>query len=293
MSLTFFLYQVLNGVTFAALLFLVASGFTLIFGLMRVANLTHGVLYLLAGYIGLTIVRQTGSFVLALIGAVIFAGILGLLIERLFLRWVQGSVLSEVLLTIGIAFILADVALMLWGGDPQTLRVPALLSGPFKIKIEAWDFNFIYPRFRVVTLGLGILVGAGLWFVQQKTRIGSIIRAGVDDAEMVSVLGINIPVVFTAVFVAGAMLAGFAGVIGGGFLSLYRGADSEILLFGLVVIIIGGMGSLPGAIVGSLLVGLIDSFGKALYPEIAYFTIFGPMAIVLAIRPQGLFGRGK
>lgn len=287
MSTTFLTLQIFNGVTFAALLFLVASGFTLIFGLMRVANLTHGVLYLMAGYVGLTVVRQTGSFALALVVAIIFAGILGFLIERIFLHRVQGSVLSEVLLTIGIGFILADIALMQWGGDPQTVRVPSFLGGPFKM------FGFIYPRFRIVTLGCGLAVAAGLWFVQNKTRIGAIIRAGVDDAEMVSVLGINIPVVFTSVFIAGAMLAGFAGVIGGGFLSLYRGADSEILLFSLVVIIIGGMGSLRGAIIGSLLVGLLDSFGKALYPEIAYFTIFGPMAIILAIRPQGLFGRGE
>jgi branched-chain amino acid transport system permease protein len=285
MSSTFLTLQILNGITFAALLFLVASGFTLIFGLMRVANLTHGVLYLMSGYVGLTIVRRTGSFVLALVAAMIFAGLLGLLIQRLFLRRVKGSVLSEVLLTIGITFILADIALMIWGGDPQTVRVPTMLSGPIRM------FGFIYPRFRIVTLVLGIIIAAGLWFVQNKTRVGSIIRAGVDDAEMVSVLGINIPMVFTLVFVAGAMLAGFAGVIGGGFLSLYRGADSEILLFSLVVIIVGGMGSLRGAIIGSLMVGLLDSFGKALYPEIAYFTIFGPMAIVLAIRPQGLFGR--
>jgi branched-chain amino acid transport system permease protein len=285
MSSTFLVLQILNGITFGALLFLVASGFTLIFGLMRVANLTHGVLYLLAGYIGLTVVRQTGSFLLAVAAATIFAGILGFIIERTLLRHVQGSVLSEVLLTIGIAFILADVALMQWGGDPQTLRVPALIGGPIRLS------GIVYPRFRIVTLGLGIIIGAALWYVQHKTRIGAIIRAGVDDPEMVSALGINLPVVFTSVFVAGAMLAGFAGVIGGGFLSLYRGADSEILLFGLVVIIIGGMGSLKGAIIGSLMVGLLDSFGKALYPEISYFTIFGPMAIVLAVRPRGLFGR--
>ena len=285
MSVTFIILQILNGITFGALLFLVASGFTLIFGLMRVANLTHGVLYLLAGYVGLTIVRQTGSFILALVVATLFAGLLGLLIERTLLHRVQGSVLSEVLLTIGIAFILADVALMQWGGDPQTIRAPALIGGPIKL------FGVVYPRFRIFTLAVGVIIAAGLWFLQHKTRVGAIVRAGVDDAEMVSALGVNIPRVFTAVFFGGAMLAGFAGVVGGGFLSLYRGADSEILLFGLVVIIIGGMGSLEGAIIGSLIVGLLDAFGKALYPEISYFTIFGPMAIILALRPRGLFGR--
>ncbi|RME48569.1 MAG: branched-chain amino acid ABC transporter permease [Caldilineae bacterium] len=285
MSSTFLTLQILNGITFGALLFLVSSGFTLIFGLMRVANLTHGVLYLLAGYIGLSIVRATGNFVLAIAVAALFAGVLGLLIERTLLHRVQGQVLSEVLLTIGIAFILADVALMQWGGDPQTIRVPHAIGGPVKVA------GITYPRFRIFTLGVGIVIAVLLWVLQHKTRIGAIVRAGVDDAEMVSALGINIPAIFSGVFFAGAMLAGIAGVVGGGFLSLYRGADSEILLFGLVVVIIGGMGSLEGAIIGSLVVGLLDSFGKALYPEISYFTIFGPMAIILALRPRGLFGR--
>lgn len=285
MSQTFLTLQILNGITFGALLFLVASGFTLIFGLMRVANLTHGVLYLLAGYVGLTIVRATGSFALAVVVAMLFAGVLGVIIERSVLHRVRGNVLSEVLLTIGIAFILADVALVLWGGDPQTIRVPEALGGTVHL------LGVPYPRFRLVTLLIGAAIAVGLWYLQNRTRMGAIVRAGVDDAEMVSALGINLPAVFTGVFFVGAMLAGLAGVIGGSVLSVYRGADSEILLFGLVVIIIGGMGSLKGAIIGSLAVGLLDSFGKALYPEISYFTIFGPMAIVLALRPQGLFGR--
>lgn len=285
MSQTFLTLQILNGITFGALLFLVASGFTLIFGLMRVANLTHGVLYLLGGYVGLTIVRATGSFALAVVVAMLFAGVLGVIIERSVLHRVRGNVLSEVLLTIGIAFILADVALVLWGGDPQTIRVPEALGGTVHL------LGVPYPRFRLVTLLIGAAIAVGLWYLQNRTRMGAIVRAGVDDAEMVSALGINLPAVFTGVFFVGAMLAGLAGVIGGSVLSVYRGADSEILLFGLVVIIIGGMGSLKGAIIGSLAVGLLDSFGKALYPEISYFTIFGPMAIVLALRPQGLFGR--
>lgn len=285
MDSTFLTLQILNGITFGALLFLVSSGFTLIFGLMNVANLTHGALYLVAGYVGLSILRLTGNFLLAIVGAALFAGVVGLLIQQTLLRRVQGNVLSEVLLTIGVAMILGDIALMEWGGDPQLLHVPKIIGGPINL------FGFIYPRFRIFTLGVGIVIAAALWYLQYRTRLGAILRAGVDNPEMVSALGINLPVVFAVVFFAGAMLAGMAGVIGGGFLSLYRGADSEILLFGLVVIIIGGMGSLEGAIVGSLLVGLLDAFGKALFPEIAYFTIFGPMAIILALRPQGLFGR--
>jgi len=285
MNQTFVILQVLNGVTFGSLLFLVASGFTLIFGLMRVANLTHGVLYLMAGYTALTIVRGGGNFFLAVLAAIAVAGVLGLVIERTLLHRVRGNVLSEVLMTVGIGFILADLALMLFGGDPQTIRAPAMFTGTMRI------FGVPYPRFRLVTLGFALAILAGLWIVQNRTRIGAIVRAGVDDPEMVSALGINLPLVFTGVFIVGAMLAGLAGVIGGSFLSLYRGADSEILLFGLVVIIIGGMGSLEGAIIGSIAVGLLDAFGKSLVPEISYFTIFGPMAIILALRPRGLFGR--
>lgn len=285
MSATFWLLQILNGLTFGALLFLVASGFTLIFGLMRIVNLTHGVLYLLGGYLGLTVIRSTGNFFLGVAVGAVSMGILGVLLERAFLRRVRGNELAEVLLTIGIAFIFADVALVLWGGDPRTIPAPPVLRGAIKVG------SFIYPRFRLFTLLVGLLIAALLWLLQHWTRVGAIVRAGVDDAEMVSALGINLPSVFTGVFLFGAMLAGFAGVVGGGFLSLYRGADSEVLLFGLVVVIIGGMGSLEGALIGSLAVGLLDAFGKALIPDVAYFTIFGPMAIMLALRPRGLFGR--
>lgn len=285
MSASFWILQTLNGITLGALLFLVASGFTLIFGLMRIVNLSHGVLYLLGGYLGLSVIRATGSFFLGIVVAALTMGVLGVVLERTLLRRVRGNALAEVLLTIGIAFIFADFALMEWGGDPRTIPVPGVISGAINLA------GISYPRFRLFTLAVGIAVGAGLWYLQHRTRVGAIVRAGVDDAEMVSALGINVPAVFTGVFMMGAMLAGLAGVVGGGFLSLYRGADSEVLLFGLVVVIIGGMGSLEGAIIGSLAVGLLDAFGKALIPDVAYFTLFGPMAIMLALRPRGLFGR--
>jgi len=282
---TFWTLLILNGITLGALFFLVASGFTLIFGLMRIVNLTHGVLYLLGGYIGLSVIRATGNFLLGIVVAALAMGLLGVVLERTLLRRVRGDDLAEVLLTIGIAFIFADFALMKWGGDPRTIPVPRFISGSVNF------FGIAYPRFRLFTLVAGIAVAAGLWYLQYKTRVGAIVRAGVDDAEMASALGINVPTIFTSVFLLGAILAGLAGVVGGGFLSLYRGADSEILLFGLVVVIIGGMGSLEGAIIGSLAVGLLDAFGKALIPDVAYFTLFGPMAIMLALRPRGLFGR--
>ncbi len=201
------------------------------------------------------------------------------------LGFVRGEELPQVLLTIGLAFIMADLSLVVWGGDPVSIPVPDFLRSSFTIG------NLTYPEYRMFVVLIGAVVAAVLWYLQAKTRLGAIIRAGVDDIEMVDALGINIKRVFSGVFVVGAALAGLTGVVGGAFLSLYPGADSEILLYGLVVVIIGGLGSLEGAIVGSLVVGLLDTFGKALFPELSYFTIFGPMAIMLALRPRGLFGR--
>ncbi|HEX7592764.1 MAG TPA: branched-chain amino acid ABC transporter permease [Anaerolineae bacterium] len=285
MSPTFLAFQLLNGITFAALLFLLASGFTLIFGLMRVVSLAHGAFYLVGGYIGLSAIRATGNFFIGMIVAAVAIGLLGLAIERGLLRFVRGEELRQVLLTIGLAFIMADLSLVIWGGDPVSIPAPDFLRTSFTVG------DLTYPKYRLFVVLVGALVAAILWYLQNKTRLGAIIRAGVDDIEMVDALGIDIKRVFSGVFLVGAALAGLTGVMGGAFLSLYPGADSEILLLGLVVVIIGGMGSLEGAVVGSLVVGLLDTFGKAFFPELAYFTIFGPMAIMLALRPSGLFGR--
>jgi branched-chain amino acid transport system permease protein len=285
MDLQFWFTQFLNGLTLGSLLFLVASGFTLIFGLMRISNLTHGVLYMLGGYIALTLVRAGVSYLVsALVGTVSMAAF-GILMERWLLRRLRGQSLAEVLLTVGVGFIIADFCLMAWGGDPRTIPTPEIISGSVTV------LGITYPRFRVVTLAVGIVLGIGLWFLQYNTRLGAIVRAGVNDAEMVSALGINLPLVLTGVFGLGAAMAGLAGSMGGSFLALYRGADRDVLLWGLVVVIVGGMGSLEGAVVGSLLVGLIDAFAKALVPDLAYFTLFGPMVLVLALMPRGLFGR--
>lgn len=285
MNVQFWFFQLLNGLTFGALLFLVASGFTLIFGMMRIVNLTHGVLYLLGGYLGLTVIEATDNFILGVLAAAVLMGLLGIGLDRSLIRRMRGNVLGEVLLTIGVAFIFADLALLVWGGDPQGVPAPEFLQGATNLGIMS------YPTFRLFVLVMGVLVAVGLGLLLYKTKLGAVIRAGVDDSEMVGALGINLERVFTGVFFLGAMLAGLAGVLGGGFLSLYRGADSDVLLFALVVVIIGGMGSMGGALLGSLAVGLIDAVGKALYPDIAYFTLFGPMAIMLAVRPRGLFGR--
>jgi Branched-chain amino acid ABC-type transport system, permease components len=279
------LFQLLNGLTFAALLFVVASGFTLIFGLLRIVNLAHGALYLCGGYVGYTIAAQSGSFVLAGAGAIAAVAVLGLALDQGLLRFVRGFVLREVLLTLGVAFVLNDMALVIWGGDSFTVPIPEALSGVMRV------FGVFYPKYRLFVLLMSIVIFIALGLLLHRTRLGALIRAGVDDAEMVEASGVNIRRVFLATFLLGSALAGFGGLLGGAFLSLYPSADSEILVFSLAVVVIGGQGSLVGAAVGSLLVGLLNTFGQVMFPEIAYFVIFGPMAVLLAFRPLGLFGK--
>jgi len=279
------LFQLLNGFTFAALLFLVASGFTLIFGLMRIVNLAHGALYLLGGYIALSAAQRSGSFALALLAAAVGIALVGFVIDRVLLGFVKGFELRQVLLTLGLALAMNDLALVIWGGDTFSVPVPEWLQGPLRIGEMA------YPKYRLFVLGVGIAVFAGLWLLLNRTRLGALIRAGVDDAEIVDAMGVDIKRVFVATFMLGAALAGLGGALGGAFLSLYPTADSEILVFSLAVVIIGGRGSLLGAAIGSLLVAMLANFGQVWFPELAYFVIFGPMALLLAFRPLGLFGR--
>jgi branched-chain amino acid transport system permease protein len=281
----FILLQTLNALSFAGLLFLVASGFTLIFGLMNIVNLAHGGFYLVGGYIGLTTILATGSFWLGVLAAGLGIGLLGTATERVLLRPVRGQETAEVLLTVGLVLVLGDMSLAIWGGDPRTLPAPDYLSGAFDLG------PVFYPRFRLFVLLLAVAVGVLLWFIESRTRVGAIVRAGVDDREMIAALGINIRRVFSGMFLLGAFLAGISGVIGGTFLSIEPGVDVEIVLFALVVVILGGLGSLPGAAIGALIVGFIDAFARALIPELAFFTLFAPMVIVLVVRPQGLLGR--
>lgn len=283
----FLLTQILNGISLGGLLFFLASGLTLIFGLMRIVNLAHGGFYLIGGYIGFTTAVATRSFWLAILAAALAIGVVGVLTERVLLRRLRGQELPEVLLTVGIATVLADVALAVWGGDPKTVAPPSYLDGAISIG------SFTYPRFRIFVTVLAIVVGVAMYLLQRRTRIGAIVRAGVDDRETIAALGININRVFTGVFIFGALLAGAAGVIGGAFLSLLPGADTEILLLSLVVVIIGGLGSLPGAALGSLIVGLINVFGTSEVPQLASVMIFLPMALVLIVRPAGLLGRSE
>jgi branched-chain amino acid transport system permease protein len=281
----FWVTQTFNGLSYGALLFLLASGLSLIFGVMRIVNLAHGSYFMLGGYVGLSVAWRTGSYVLALAAGAVVIALVGIAMERVFLRRLPGQTLGQVLMTIGFALIFQDLALLIWGGDPYTIRVPAQLSGV----VIAGPGRF--PIYRIFIVAVAVVVGALLWLVLDRTRVGAMIRAAVDDAEMAQGVGIRVPRVSLGVFALGAALAAFGGVVGAGFLGVYPGLDFEILPYAFVVVIVGGLGSLPGAMVGSLLVGLLDNFGKALFPELSYFTLFAPMALILALKPTGLFGR--
>jgi branched-chain amino acid transport system permease protein len=282
--MSFTLFQIFNSLTFAALLFLVASGFTLIFGLMRIVNLAHGAMYLMGGYVAYAVAVSSQSFLLGLAAAAAAVAALGL-VEQALLRFAKGAELRQVLMTLGLALMLNDAALVIFGGDTFSVPVPEPLRGPLEF------FGMTYPRYRLFVLLVGVVVLALLWLLMNRTRLGALIRAGVDDAETVEAMGVNIRKVFVITFMLGMALAGIAGALGGAFLSLYPTADSEILVFSLAVVIIGGRGSLAGAALGSLAVALLSTFGQVWFPELAYFVIFGPMALLLAFRPHGLFGR--
>ena len=278
--------QAINGISFAALLFLLASGFTLSFGLMRVVNMAHGAYYLLGGYIGLSVTRYTGSFALGILGGGLAIIPIGYLIDRYLIRRTGENHLAQVLLTVGVAFVMGDIALKIWGGDNLKVPTPIELRGAIEL-----PGGIIYPTYRLLLILLGIVVGLLLWVLYRKTQIGAVVRAGVDDREIVSAVGINIDRLFVLVSALASFLAGVAGVVGGAFLTLYPGAEWEILVYALVVVIFGGLGSLEGAMIGALIVGLLDAYGRWLLPEFSYFVLFGPMAILLLFRPQGIFGR--
>lgn len=280
-----FILLILNGLTLASILFVLGSGLTLAFGLMRVVNLSHGAFYMLGGYIGYSVVKATGNWPLALLVGGAAIAFLGLIFERIMLARVRGGDLPETLLTVALAMIIADQTLVYWPRNPITLNVPSYLSPSIKL------LGVTYPGFRFLMMIVSILIALSLYLLLYKTKLGAAVRAGVDDRETVAALGINISWIYTAVFVLSAFLGGIAGVLGGSYLQLSPGGDSIILIYSLVVIILGGMGSLGGAIVSSLILGQIISFGLAYLPQYSYFLIFIPMAIVLSIRPQGLFGR--
>jgi branched-chain amino acid transport system permease protein len=302
-----FFITLLNGITAAALYFVVASGFTLIFGLMRVVNMAHGAFFLLGGYIALRVQRNMvggggalglssaqvslAQWLLPALAAVAILAGSGLLMQQLFLRWNQGQDLRQALITIAISIILADQMLAHFGGVAEDISWPGTFDRFVNLHVEGIQYTLT----RLVILAIGLATGAGLWFWLKRTRTGMVIRAGVDDRAMVSAMGINIQLTFAIAFVVGSALAGLGGVIGGSFASLAPGVDANWLLNSLVVVIIGGMGSIGGAAIGAALLGLTTNFAAAYLPSnYTYYSIiftFVLLAIVLAIRPLGLYGR--
>ena len=274
-----------NSIAFGGLLFVLSSGFSLIFGLMRIPNLTHGSLFMLGAYFGASLIAWGFGFWLAAIAAGIGVAMLGGLIERLLLRRLPGAELAQVLVTLGLSFMIADLCLMGWGGDPIEIATPPALRGATRIATAA------FPTYRLAVIAVAVIIAAGLWALIDRTRLGAMIRAGVDDPAMARVVGVRVSRLFTVVFCLGAGLAGFAGVIGGPILSVYPGLDQDMLPLALVVVILGGSGSLVGSFVGSFVVGFLYNFGQAMLPELAYVVLFLPMLVVLVLRPQGLFGR--
>lgn len=281
----FWVFQTLNGLTTGALLFFLASGLTVVFGLMRILNLAHGALFLFGGYVGYVVGERTGSFVLAALGGALAAGLLGLAIQQAFSRTLLRSPFNQVLLTLGIAFVIGNAVLWIWGGEPRLLRPPDALGGSAQV------LGVFYPVYRLFLIALALVAGALIWLFWERSRAGAVVRACVDDRPMAAAMGIRVDAVFAAVFAVGAALAGLTGVLGAPVLGLSIGLEFDVLLLAVVVVVVGGIGSLGGAFVGSMLVGLIDAFGKARFPEISYFTLFAPVILILLLRPTGLFGR--
>lgn len=284
-----FLLVALNGLTLAAVYFLVASGLSLIFGLMRVITMAHGTSYLLGGYIGYVVARETSNWILGAIAAAIGVGLLGLLIHQVLIRRFQDDDMRVALVTLGVALIGTDLMLALPFGSKAT-QVP--IPAEFQVGL---DLPIIgeYPLIRLLILVIAIGVGVGLTFFINKTRFGSIVRAGVDDAQMTSATGVNVRLVFAFIFFLGSALAGIAGVVGGTLFPLLPGQDGSYLLFSLVVVIVGGMGSIPGAAIGAALVGLVSQFALVYAPTYALVLTFALMVIVLAVRPQGILGKAS
>jgi len=274
-----------NSITLGGLLFLLSAGFSLIFGLMRIPNLTHGSFFMLGAYLAVSLMRHGFGFWTAAVVAGLGVAAFGGIVERFILRRLAGAELAQVLVTLGLSFMVADFCLMVWTGDPIQIETPPVLRG------TASALGLPFPTYRLAVSLVAVVVAALLWALLDRTRLGAMIRAGVDDAAMARVVGIRVSRLFTIVFCLGAWLAGFAGVIGGPILSVYPGLDGEMLPLALVVVILGGSGSLLGSLVGSFVVGFLYNFGQAMFPELAYVVLFLPMLIVLVMRPQGLFGR--
>jgi branched-chain amino acid transport system permease protein len=274
-----------NSIALGGLLFLLSAGFSLIFGLMRIPNLMHGSFFMLGAYFGVTFLAKGMNFWLAALLSAAAMAAIGALVERFLLRRLAGQELAQVLLTLGLSFIVADVCLMVWTGDPWQPPTPPQLRGAVQMA------GMFFPIYRLAVIIVAVVVAIALWLLVDWTRLGAMIRAGVDDAPIARVVGIKVSQLFTLIFALGAGLAAFGGVIGAPILSVYPGLDGEMLPLALIVVILGGSGSLLGTLLGSFLIGFIYNFGQAKAPDLAYVILFLPMVLVLVFRPQGLFGK--
>jgi branched-chain amino acid transport system permease protein len=293
-----FINALFNGITLGGLYFLVASGFTLIFGLMRNVNLAHGSLYLFGGYVGYDAAEWTGSWLLSYVVAFICCAIIGAAMQVIIFRRMEGQDLRQTLVTLGLSVVFSDLMVWVWGGNAFQITTPDYLAGPVPTPIvvavkSSGEAVFLqYPRVRLVIFVAAVVIGIGMWLALNRTRIGVMIRAGVDDRDMLSILGYRVQLVFVLVFAFGAGLAGMAGIVGGTFQSISLGEDSHFLLASLQVVIVGGMGSIPGAALGALIIGLSEQFGLVYFQNYATVLTFLIMVLVLALRPQGLLGKG-
>jgi len=277
--------HLLNGLAYGLLLFILAAGLSLIFGMMDVINLAHGSFFMVAGFVGVALADDLG-FWLALLATVAIVTALGLAVELSLLRPLYNrDHLDQILLTFGLALVLEDASEWIFGTTIQSLDAPEAFSG------AAGFLGITIPSYRLLVIAVGLTLGAGLYLMLEKTRLGSIIRAGVSNREMVSALGFNITAIFGGVFVLGIALAAFAGFMGAPILGVYAGLDFEVLILTLIVVVIGGLGSLTGAFWAGLLIGITQILGQAYFPSLAALMIYFVMAVILLVRPQGLFQR--
>ena len=281
------LINVLNGVSYAFILFLLASGLSLIFGVMGILNLAHGALYMLGAYFGLTAVNTWGNFGVSCLLAAVGVGFVGLILERVFLKRLYKQINEQALLTLGIVYIITNTVLWIWGPWSRIGKEPPLLSGRVNVG------GLVFPTYRLGIILIGLALFFGLWWLQDKTRIGAAIRAGMDDKEMTIGLGTDFKLISTAVFIAGAMMGGLAGILGAPIIGVYPELSMGILLLAMIVVVVGGLGSIQGALIGSLIIGLIDTFGKAYFPDASMFIIYLIFIIMLLVKPTGILGRKK
>ena len=274
-----------NSFALGGLLFLLSAGFSLIFGLMRIPNLMHGSFFMLGAYLGVSFIWAGFGFWPAVLLSAATMAVIGGVIERWLLRPLAGRELAQVLVTLGLSFMVADICLMVWTGDPIPIDTPEHLRGTVAV------MGSLFPTYRLAIVIIAVVVATGLWLMIDRTRLGAMIRAGVDDMDMARVVGIRVSRLFTIIFCLGAALAGAAGVLGGPILSVYPGLDADMLPLALIIVILGGSGSLPGALIGSFIIGFLYNFGQALFPDLSYVILFLPMLLVLVLRPQGLFGK--